>query len=312
MHDSDTTNTPGLHPVPSKASIIFAFAAIYIVWGSTYLAIRIGVETIPPFLMAGVRFLVAGSALYCWTRFRGTPPPQRQHWRSAAIVGILLLALGNGCLTWSEQTIPSGVAALLGATVPIWVVVINWIWHKGNRPGTRVIAGLSLGFIGAGILSGAGTLAGQAGLNPYALLMLLVATLAWAGGTVYSRTADLPTSPFLATAMQMLVAGVILLVVGVIAGEWSEIRVEAISFHSVLAVCYLILFGSLVGYSAFIWLLRTVPAARVATYAYVNPVIALILGWAIAGEELTIKAALASGIIIAGVILIVGSRSLRG
>ncbi|NLH06057.1 MAG: EamA family transporter [Chloroflexi bacterium] len=280
-----------------------AFAAIYIIWGSTYLGIRFAIETIPPFLMAGVRFLLAGAMLYGWARVRGAPRPLRVHWRSAAIIGALLLLGGNGGVTWGEQHIASGLAALLVATVPIWIAALDWLRPGGTRPDGPVIAGLLLGFVGILLLVGPGNLGGGEGNYTLGTLAVLGAAFSWALGSLYSKRAPLPGDALQGIGMEMLAGGVWLWLAGTLAGEWGQLNLGAISLRSGLALAYLTLFGSLVGFTAYVWLLRVVSPARAATYAYVNPVVAVFLGWALAGEELTPLTLVAAAVIIAGVVI---------
>ncbi len=288
---------------PSRWKIAAAFAAIYIIWGSTYLGIRFAIETIPPFLMAGVRFLLAGAMLYGWARVRGAPRPLRVHWRSAAIIGALLLLGGNGGVTWGEQTVPSGLAALLVATVPIWIATLDWLRPGGTRPDGPVIAGLLLGFVGILLLVGPGNLGGGEGNYTLGTLAVLGAAFSWALGSLYSKRAPLPGDALQGIGMEMLAGGVWLWLAGTLAGEWGQLNLGAISLRSGLALAYLTLFGSLVGFTAYVWLLRVVSPARAATYAYVNPVVAVFLGWALAGEELTPLTLVAAAVIIAGVVI---------
>jgi len=288
---------------PSRWKIAAAFAAIYIIWGSTYLGIRFAIETIPPFLMAGVRFLLAGAMLYGWARVRGAPRPLRVHWRSAAIIGALLLLGGNGGVTWGEQHIASGLAALLVATVPIWIAALDWLRPGGTRPDGPVIAGLLLGFVGILLLVGPGNLGGGEGNYTLGTLAVLGAAFSWALGSLYSKRAPLPGDALQGIGMEMLAGGVWLWLAGTLAGEWGQLNLGAISLRSGLALAYLTLFGSLVGFTAYVWLLRVVSPARAATYAYVNPVVAVFLGWALAGEELTPLTLVAAAVIIAGVVI---------
>ena len=293
---------------PSKFRVMTAFAAVYIVWGSTYLAIRFGVETIPPFMMAGTRFIVAGLLLYGWARLRGAPRPTGLEWRSAGIIGTLLLFVGNGGVTWAEQRVPSGIAALLVATVPIWMVLLDWLWHGAARPRPGVIAGLVVGFLGALMLVGPDQLLGHNRIDLMGVGVLMVATVAWASGSLYSRKAILPSSPLLATSMEMLSGGAVLYLVAGLTGEFQRFDPAAVSTRSWLAVGYLSMFGSIVGFTAYVWLLRVAHASRVATYAYVNPVIAIFLGWSLAGEEFTAQMLFAAAIIVLAVILIITNQ----
>ena len=282
---------------------ILAFAAIYIIWGSTYLAIRFAIDTLPGFVMAGVRFVGAGTVLYALARRRGAPRPTHLHWRGAVIVGALMLLGGNGGVVWAEQRVPSGLAAVLIATVPLWVALLDWLW-RGTRPGGRVLAGLALGLAGIALLVGPGELAGSRGVDLLGAGVLLFASLSWAIGSIYTRSAGLPPSPLLATAMEMLAGGVLLLVADLVTGQVAELDLGSVSLRSVLALAYLIAFGSLVAFTAYVWLLRVTTPARAATYAYVNPVVAVLLGWALAGEPLTPRTLLAAGVIVGAVVLI--------
>lgn len=288
----------------SRAKLFAAFGALYIIWGSTYLAIRFAIETLPPFLMAGIRFTIAGALLYAWSRMRGAAKPERAHWVSCAIVGTLLLVGGNGAVVWAEQTVPSGLVALLIAIVPCWMVLIEWLRPGGTRPTRRILAGLVLGLAGLVMLVGPDALMGGGSVDPVGAIVVALGSLSWAAGSIYSRQADMPKRPRLATGMQMLAGGAGLLIVGVVADEVPKLQVEAVSLRSVLALVYLILFGAIIAYSAYIWLLQVSTPARVSTYAYVNPVVAVILGWALAGEELSARMLVAAAVIVAGVAMI--------
>ena len=294
----------------SRGRLLLAFAAVYLVWGSTYLAIRVGIETIPPLLMAGARFLVSGALLYGFARLRGSARPTRLSWRGSAIVGALLLLGGNGGVVLGERTVPSGVAALLVATVPVSMVVLDWLWHGAARPGPRTIAGLLLGLAGIGLLVGPGSFGGG-GIDPTGAAILLVGSLSWAVGSIYSRQAGLPRDAMLATGMEMLCGGSLLLLAGALHGELGALHPRAISGASALGLLYLVSFGSLVGFTAYIWLLEHAPAARVSTYAYVNPVVAVVLGWAVLGEALTLRMYLAAAVIVGAVVLITTAGSAR-
>lgn len=286
--------------------MVAAFAAVYLIWGSTYLAIRYAIETLPPFGMAGVRFVIAGALLYGWLRLRGVAAPTRPQWRTAAIIGALLLLGGNGAVVWAEQRIPSGVAALLVAGVPIWMVVLEWLRPGGTRPGRWVVGGLVLGSAGLVLLVGPGEVLGGGHIDPLGALAVVGGSFAWAVGSVYSRSAQLPDSPLLATGMEMLTGGAFLLLAGVATGETVDFG--AVSTRSLLALLYLIGFGSLVAFTAYIWLLRATTPAKASTYAYVNPVVAVGLGWALAGEPLTARIAVAAAIIVGAVALITTRR----
>ncbi len=287
-----------------RSRVIAAFAAVYLIWGSTYLAIRVAIETIPPFVMAGVRFIIAGTLLFAWARARGAPAPGRRHWAAATFIGVLLLTLGNGAVVWSEQRVASGLTALLVAMVPVWTVLVEWVGGTRERPGLGTVAGLLIGLGGVALLVAPGQLAGGSRVDPLIALVLTGGSISWSIGSVYSHRAGLPRSPQLATAMEMLAGGAGLLVAGLLSGELAAFHPAAVTGRSALAVLYLIVFGSLIGFSAFVWLLRVSTPARVSTYAYVNPAVAVLVGWAFAREELTARTLLAAAIIVAGVVLI--------
>ena len=285
--------------------MVAAFAAVYLIWGSTYLAIRIAIESVPPLLMAGIRHFLAGVILFALVR-RGAPAPTRRQWLATGVLGVLFLACGNGGVSWSEQRVPSGLAALLVAIVPVWTVLIDWLRPGGVRPHSRVFLGLVAGFAGVVLLVAPGKLAGGSAVDPIGAGVLMVATFCWSVGTVSSSRMSLPASPLLATAMEMLCGGGALLLVSLLLGQGGHVH---FTLRSGLAVAYLIVFGSIVTFSAFAWLLRVTSPARVATYAYVNPVVAVLLGWALGGEAITSRVLLAAAGILAAVVLITTSRT---
>ena len=282
--------------------IVLAFLAVYLCWGMTYLAMRIAVRDIPPHLMSGARFLVAGLLLYLWTRGRGDPKPTATQWRSAAMIGAFLLLGGNATVAWAEQQVPSGLAAVLIAVAPIWMVAFEWA-RGGPRPGKRVTAGLILGLVGLAILvSPKGDSATK--VNPIGAVMLVLASASWAWGSVVSKSAPLPKSRFLATSMEMIGGGVLLLLTALAVGQVAHFRPTEVSVNAVLAWLFLVVFGSLVGFTAYIWLLGVTSIAKVGTYAYVNPIVAVFLGWAILDEPVTGRTLIAALVILVGVALV--------
>jgi drug/metabolite transporter (DMT)-like permease len=295
-----------------KARAWIALIAVYIVWGSTYLAIRYTIASIPPFLSAGIRFLISGAILYLWCRINGDPAPKKVEWRSASIVGLLLLLGGNGGLVWAEQRIPSGIASLFIATTPLWMVLIDSLRPGGVRANWLTWLGVLVGFTGIALLANPWQPHNSStALDPLGMIVLIVAALSWSIGSLYSRKASLPSSSLLGTGMEMLAGSLGLFAFGTIVGEWSQFHLATISMRSVGGLIYLILFGSLVGFVSYTWLLRNAPTPIVSTYAYVNPVVALILGSVIAGEVLDGQDILSALIVLAGVILITTARSIR-
>jgi drug/metabolite transporter (DMT)-like permease len=295
-----------------RIRVAVALGGLYFIWGSTYLAIRIAIETLPPFLMAGVRFIIAGGILYGWARVRGAARPTMDFWRTAAISGGLMLACGNGAVVWAEQFVPSGMVSLLVATVPLWIVLQDWGWGRGGAPAAGVFVGIVWGFVGVLILV-TGTEIGQATFQHLlGGLLVLGGAGAWAAGSLVSRYGARPRSAALGNGMQMLVGGGVLLLGGLLMGEARSFDPGAASSSSLLAVLYLIVFGSLVGFSSYIWLLRNTTPAVASTYAYVNPVVALLLGWALAQEPLSARTLLAAFVILSGVMVITTRRSKGG
>jgi drug/metabolite transporter (DMT)-like permease len=290
----------------SMLHIAVALGAVYVIWGSTYLAIRFAIETIPPFLMAGARYATAGLLLYAWSRLRGAPRPSLVHWRSALLVGAALLLVGNGGVVWAEQRVSSGLVALLICTEPLWIVLLVWLRSRQEKPSPRVLAGMALGFAGLIILVKPGSASG--GIDPIGALAVLIASMCWAWGSLYGQRAKLPSSPLLSTGMQMLCGGGLQLLAGAALGEPSRFSLAQVSTKSLLALGYLIVFGAIVAFTAYVWLMKTAPPVLVSTYAYVNPVVAVFLGWAFAGEPITGTTLIAAAVILTGVALISSAR----
>lgn len=294
--------------------LLAAFFAVYVFWGSTYLAIKYTIETLPPFLMAGTRFAFAGTILFVWARFRKDyERPTLTHWKTAAIVGTFLLLGGNGAVVLASHYIPSSMTALLVATEPLFVVMLSWLWLGNGRPNWKVAAGLLVGFFGVYLL-----IAGKAGgidAGGYGEWIgygaVIFGALSWATGSIYGLKASTPKSSLLTSGMQMLAGSVSLFVVGLLRGEHAAFDPAGVSSNSVFALFYLIVFGSLLGFTAYSWLLKNAQPAMVATYAYVNPVIAVILGWSIAGESLTAQMLIGAFVIVASVILITANKAVK-
>lgn len=285
--------------------LVLAFAAVYVIWGSTYLGMAVGIESFPPLLLPALRHLVAGVILYPLLRWKTGIRPTPAQWRTAIITGLLLLLIGNGGVCLSERTVPSGVAALLVAMVSFWMVLLDWLRPGGHRPMPRVVASLILGFGGLVLLVGPAHLGGSERVDPVGTAILVVASFAWAWGSIYSKHHDLPSSPLLGVAMQSLAGGVALWIVGLLAGEGRQLHLGAVSARSWIALVYLIVFGSGIGFTAYVYILKKSTAARVGTYAFVNPVVALFLGWLMAGEAITLRTALAAAVILTAVLLVI-------
>jgi drug/metabolite transporter (DMT)-like permease len=298
---------PASHDSGKRDAILLvaAFAAVYIIWGSTYLGIAVGIESFPTLLLPATRHLIAGLVLYPVLRWKTGIRPTSGQWRTAIITGLLLLLVGNGGVCLAERTIPSGVAALLVALVSFWMVLFDWLRPGGLRPAPRVVASLVLGFGGLILLVGPAHLGGSERVNLTGAGILVIASFAWAWGSIYSKHHDLPSSPLLGVAMQSLVGGAALWIVGLLAGEGRQLHLAAVTARSWIALAYLIVFGSGIGFTAYVYILKKSTAARVGTYAFVNPVVALILGWLGAGETITLRTALAAAVILTAVLLVI-------
>ncbi len=287
---------------PLSRRVWFALATVYVVWGSTYLGIDLAVRTMPPFLMAAVRFLVAGALLYAWAIRRGdrSDRPTARHWVSAFLIAAPMLAVGNAAVGWAEQTLDTGTASLIVASVPLWLALLDRVLYA-RRTTRMVLLGLLVGFAGVGLLVAPGGSANRAAI------VLVFSSCAWAIGSLYARHARLPSRPLLGPAMQMLAGGAMLTVVAAAAGEIGRVHPAQISLESWLGLAYLIVAGSLLGFTAYSWLLRAAPTSLVGTYAYVNPVVAVLLGTLLLGEPLGWRTLVGGGIILAAVSLIVRS-----
>jgi drug/metabolite transporter (DMT)-like permease len=289
----------------SRFKIISAFIIVYIIWGSTYLAIRYAIATIPPLLMAGMRFFIAGSILFVIARFNNKEKLKLVHFRSAIIIGLLLLLGGNGGVVWAEQWVPSGITALLISTVPVWVAIISWIMPNGENPSLKNIIGVILGFIGLFFLVSPHNLISGGNVNLKGAIVLILGALAWAAGSVYTKHAEVPKSKLTTVALEMFFGGLSLIIVSYFFGDWNRFHPSLVSKDSLIAFIYLIIFGSLVAFTSYIWLLGAAGPAKATTYAYVNPVVAVILGYFIASEELSLKMIFAAIIIITAVVIII-------
>ena len=297
MHTTTSTATP------TGGRIAIALAAVFVIWGSTYLAIRFALEGgVPPFLLGGVRFRIAGSVMYAFLRWRGMSAPTRPQWGNAAVMGVFLLVLGNGMVNLAEKTVSSGMTAVSVASAPLWMGVFAAM--RGQQPSRMEWVGLGIGFLGVLWLNAGSSLAA----SPVGLVALLVAAIAWSFGSIWSRGRDLP-SPFMASAAQMLCGGVAMCIVGALAGE----RFHGMpTTHGLAAFAYLIVFGSIIGFSAYIWLLHHVRPALAGSYAYVNPAIAVLLGAWLARERFGTHELLAMGVILLGVVAITFAKAAKG
>ena len=292
-----------------KLKIWIALITIYIAWGGTYLAMRFAVETIPPFLMAGSRFMISGILLYVWRRLAGDPAPTRGQWLRAAAVGLLLLLGGNGLVSLAEKSVASGIAALIVGSAPLWMTTFEALRPSGVRPRLLGILGLVIGFGGIVLLVAPSLLGGKVvNAPPLGIVLLLIAALFWSIGSIYSRFARLPDSSLLSTGMQMLSGAAGLFLVGSLTGEWHSFVLANVTVRSWLSLLYLVVFGALAGFTAYAWLLRNAPVSLVATYAYVNPLVAIIVGNLFARETLSVHILISALIIIGSVVLINASR----
>jgi drug/metabolite transporter (DMT)-like permease len=282
-----------------------AFAAVYILWGSTFLGIRIAIETIPPLAMAAIRHSLVGLILYPILRIKTGIRPTAANWWTAAVTGVSLLCVSNGGLSWAEQRVPSGIAALLVATISLWLVILDWLRPRGTRPGPRVFVGLVLGFVGMALLVGPANLGGARRIDLVGTGVLVMASFVWACASLWSKQRAVPASPLLVVAMQSLAGGAALWIAAIFSGELRALHFAAISGRSWMALIYLVVFGSGMGFTAYLYILKHSTAPKVATYAFVNPVVALLLGWMLAGETITARTAIAAAVILTAVVLVI-------
>lgn len=303
MTPSDNTGATGL-------KLIVAFAAVYLIWGSTYLAIRFAIETIPPFLMCGVRFLVGGALLFLWAKAQGATLPTKIELRNASMIGLLMMAVGTGGVTWAEQSVPSGLTALVVGSVPLWIVFFDWLRPDGPRPSKLMVLGLAIGTIGVGVLIAPAHFAGADHINLFGAGVLVISAGSWAWGSISSRHLILPRVHAMSAAVQLFAAGLALLLLSSFAGEWRIMSFSLVSATSFLSLLYLAVFGTL-AFMAYTWLLKAAGPARAATYAYVNPIVAVILGSTIGDEPFALRTVISALIIVAAVVLIITAKTLR-
>lgn len=289
-----------------RARLLAAFFLVYFVWGSNFLAIRYALETVPPFLLMGVRSLLAGLCLYAWARLRGAERPEPRHWHAAAAAGIVLFLGCHGLLAWAQQRVPSGIAALGLAMIPLWMTLLDWLWAGASRPGIAVWLGLGLGIAGLGVLVAPGRQ--QGAVDAIGLAALLASAFAWAFGSILGRRSPLPSSVVLSTGMQLVAGGGALLAVSLAAGEAARFDPGGVSTRSLLGFAYMVVGSSILAFTAYVWLLRVSSASRVASYAFVNPLVAVLVGSTIGGEPLAARTAVAALLIVAGVAAIVTRR----
>jgi len=297
---------------PPSWKILLAFAIIYFVWGSTFLAIRVGVHEVPPFVLAAMRFLVSGIVLYAWMRLKGTPSPSRREWGGAILLGALIFLIDYGCLFWAEQRVPSGIAAVVLATIPVFITLLEIIVLRTQRLTIRLGLAPLVGLCGVAVLVGNSLSFGEVPINRAGALALLLAAFTWSVATILTRRLPLPASKPMSAAAQMIAGGVQLLILATVAGEFSGFRVQTVSWGAWLALMYLIVAGSIVGFTAYVWLLHHESPTKVGTYAYVNPVVAVALGYFVGGEAVGPRTLVGALCVLASVIAITTTPKERG
>ena len=301
--------TPTAVAKRNRMRVLLAFAAVYVLWGSTYLFIKYAIETIPPFLLGASRFLASGALLYVLARSRGAPNPTGAELRLAAITGIVMLGLGNGGGMLAEKTVASGVVALIVSSVPIWVVLIDWLRPRGMRPRKTMFVGLALGLVGMVILIGPKAIVGEGHIDTFGTVILLIGSVSWSLGTLMTRWSQRPGSPLVFAALQMLAAAAAMGIMSLISGDWRQFSWSGVTTLSIVSFWYLVIAGSIIGYTAYVYLLGVVSAAKASTYAYVNPIIAVVLGWLFANEPLGGRTVIAAAVILGGVALITSAQA---
>jgi drug/metabolite transporter (DMT)-like permease len=294
---------------PPSWKILLAFSIIYFVWGSTFLAIRIGVHEVPPFLLAALRFFTAGLVLYAWLRLKGTPAPKPREWAWASALGALIFLLDYGCLFWAEQRVPSGVTAVVLATIPVFIALLEIIFLRTQKLTVRLGVALMIGICGVGVLMNRSFSLGEAPIDRAGALALLVASATWSIATILTRRVPLPASKAMSAAAQMLTGGAMLFVLAAVSNEFAGFRVQAVPWNAWFALIYLIIAGSIVGFTAYVWLLHYESPTKVGTYAYVNPVVAVCLGYFFGGEAVGARTLLGTLLVLVSVITITTTKS---
>lgn len=289
---------------PASWKILLAFAMIYFVWGSTFLAIRVGVHEVPPFLLAAMRFFTAGLVMYAWLRFKGTPVPSRREWFAASSLGALIFVVDYGCLFWAEQRVPSGIAAVVLATIPVFITLMEIVFLRTQRLTVRLSLALVVGLVGVAVLMNHSFSLGEVPINRAGAIALLVAAATWSIATTITRRLPLPASKPMSAATQMLTGGAMLFVLTALTGGFTGFRPQAISWTAWFALVYLIIAGSIIGFTAYVWLLHYESPTKVGTYAYVNPVVAVALGYFVGGEEVGPRTLLGTLLVLVSVITI--------
>lgn len=283
-----------------------ALLIVYVFWGGTYLGMKIGIETIPPFMLAGFRFSLAGIILYVYAKLRGAANPTFENWKTSGIIAAMLLLGGNGVVCWAEQTVPSGIAALLIATVPLWIIIIGFFSKDRVRHSKGSLVGVGLGLVGIGILVLPNFFDQQSGtaIDPVGLLAIIFAAFSWSVGSMYSRSVRQHDSALLSNGMQMILGGIFLLITAFFLNEFEGFQLQQVSLRSIIGFSYLVVFGSIIAFSAFIWLLKNAEPLWVSTYAFVNPIVAVFLGYLLVGEVLGLNSMISAAVIIVSVVII--------
>jgi len=297
---------------PATWKILLAFAIIYFVWGSTYLAIRIGVREVPPFLLAGMRFVVAGVALYGWMRAKGTPSPTRREWGAASIMGVLIFVLDYGLVFWAEQRVPSGITAVLMATIPVFMATAEIVFLRTQRLTWRLALALMVGICGVAVLVAHSVGLGEAPVDPGGACALIVGAISWSAASSLSRKLPLPQAKAMSSGAQMLAGGILLTLVAGTLGEFRGFHVGAVSRGAWLALAYLIVAGSIVAFTAYVWLLHHESPTKVGTYAYVNPVVAVVIGYFFGGEGIGPRTILGTLLVLVSVVVITTTPKQKG
>jgi len=289
---------------PSRWKILLAFAIIYLVWGSTFLAIRVGVREVPPFLLAGMRFWVAGIVLYAWMRVKGIASPTRREWAAASFLAVLIFVLDYGLLFWAEKRVPSGIAAVMMATIPVFIALAEILLLRTQKLTLRLGLALLVGICGVAVLVSHSAGFGQGAIDTSGAVALVVAAISWSLAAILTRKLSLPESKVMSSGAQMLVGGILLVLTAAMLGEFTAFDVRAVSSKTWLALTYLIVAGSIVAFTAYVWLIHHESPTKVGTYAYVNPVVAVLIGYALGGEALGARTILGTSLVLVSVVVI--------